>query len=334
MPSGEDTLTVTEQSFAIAYSGKNRADDHSIDVEALAPALLAFGRLIREANSELNGNRSKSKVLVNSDFEDKCFHIDFDVIVSYADQLKATLLAIEPLKTARDILELIGFVKDGEHSLTSLTFLQFLGLKGPKRIEATKEVTDPDRKGLVQIKFTGDNNTVIVNQNTLHLAQNPKALKATRDVFAPIGQDHFDTVEVLDRERVIEQITPEQTQAIIAACNDGIEESAEKESGVEVTTAWISTYAPVFDASATKWRFKLGRDHEYMDISETKIAEDALARGGAMVNDSYQVKLEITTPIDSEGRPGRASYKILEVIKFIPGSTESQGSLFDGHRDK
>jgi hypothetical protein len=38
-----------------------------------------LGRLIREANAEFNGNRSKSKMLVSSDFEDKCFHIDFDV---------------------------------------------------------------------------------------------------------------------------------------------------------------------------------------------------------------------------------------------------------------
>ena len=214
MPNAEVTLTVTtKQSFAIAYSGKDRPDDHSIDVEALAPALLAFGRLIREANAEFNGNRSKSKVLVSSDFEDRCFHIDFDVIVSYFEQMKALLATIEPIKTAKEILEWIGLIKDNELTLSSLTFLQFLGLKGPKKIETTREIADADEKGLVQIKFTGDNNTVIVNRNILKLSQNPKALKATRDAFTPIGQDNFDTVQVLDKERVIEEITPEQTQA-------------------------------------------------------------------------------------------------------------------------
>jgi hypothetical protein len=107
-----------KESFAIAYSGKNRQDDHSIDVEALAPALLAFGRLIREANAEFNGNRSRAKVLVSSEFEDRCFHIDFDVVLSYYEQIK-TLLATESIKTAKDILEWIGLFKD--HGLTLIS---------------------------------------------------------------------------------------------------------------------------------------------------------------------------------------------------------------------
>jgi hypothetical protein len=335
MPVSVSLSVVTKQSFAIAYSGKDRPDDHSIDVEALAPALLAFGRLIREANAEFNGNRSQSKVLVSSDFEDRCFHIDFDVFVTCYEYLR-TLLATESVKTAKEILEWIGLLKENELTVSmlgSLTFLRFLGLKGPRKIETATEIADSDGKSLVQIKITGDNNTVNVSPNVLNLSRNTKALKATRDVFAPIGQDGFDTVEVLDKRRVIDTFTPEQTQAIIAACNSGIEESAQKEPGVEITTAWLNIYSPVFDASATKWRFRFGRDREYMDISETNIAEDALARGGAMVNDSYQVKLEITTPVDREGNPGRPSYKILEVIKFIPGSSESQGSLFEGHKD-
>jgi hypothetical protein len=144
MPNDEDTLTVTKQSFAIAYSGKDRPDDHSIDVEALAPALLAFGRLIREANAEFNGHHSKSKVLVSSDFEDRCFHIDFDVIVSYYEQLR-TLLATESVKTAKEILEWIGLLKENELTLStlgSLTFLRFLGLKGPRPQERSQTQTE------------------------------------------------------------------------------------------------------------------------------------------------------------------------------------------------
>ena len=50
---------VSRHAFAIAYDGNNLPDGaHSIQVEALAPALLAFGKLIREANAEFNGKKA------------------------------------------------------------------------------------------------------------------------------------------------------------------------------------------------------------------------------------------------------------------------------------
>ena len=49
--------------FQVAYVGDDD-NDHSMDVEALAPALLAFGKLIRAANAELNKDRARMKVLV------------------------------------------------------------------------------------------------------------------------------------------------------------------------------------------------------------------------------------------------------------------------------
>jgi hypothetical protein len=71
-------MAVTERgdesrySFQVAYHGAD-ADYHSMDVEALGPALLAFGKLIRETNSEINGDRATVKVLVVSDFEHACW---------------------------------------------------------------------------------------------------------------------------------------------------------------------------------------------------------------------------------------------------------------------
>lgn len=61
--------------FQVAYVGDND-NDHSRDVEALGPALLAFGKLIRAANTELNQNPATMKVLVDSKFEHKCFRTE------------------------------------------------------------------------------------------------------------------------------------------------------------------------------------------------------------------------------------------------------------------
>jgi hypothetical protein len=88
-------------------------------------------------------------------------------------------------------------------------------------------------------------------------------------------------------------------------------------------------YSPVYDAKATNWRFRLGREIVYADISETQIARIALLRGGAMVNDSYQVRLQITTPKPKGAKQGKPTYKILQVIKFVAADTEAQAGLFD-----
>ena len=53
------------EKFQVAYLG-DVDGDHSMDVEALAPALLAFGKLIRAANAELNRDRATMRVLVDS----------------------------------------------------------------------------------------------------------------------------------------------------------------------------------------------------------------------------------------------------------------------------
>jgi hypothetical protein len=59
--------------------------------------------LIREANAEFNGKRATAKVMVVSDFERKCFNINFEVILSIYEQVR-TLLGSEEAKTAKDVL--------------------------------------------------------------------------------------------------------------------------------------------------------------------------------------------------------------------------------------
>jgi hypothetical protein len=102
-----DSTGMSRQAFSIAYNGEGRRDVHSMDVEALAPALLAFGRLIREANTEINGKNATSKVLVTTDFENKCFFINFETILGIVRYVRS-LLGDDSVKTAKEILEWIG----------------------------------------------------------------------------------------------------------------------------------------------------------------------------------------------------------------------------------
>lgn len=313
---------VSKASFTIAYHGDDRADDHTMDVELLAPALLGFGKLIREANSEFNGNKAKANILVVSDFEHKCFQINFETILTYYEQLK-TFLETSDVQSAKNVLEWLGLlasVAGGPY----LTYLGYLKLRRGRKVEHQRQITDQSGQGLVQVTFEGDHNHIEVHQHIYNLAENPKALKATRDAVSPIGNDGFSRIEMRDGDKVIEHIDKPGAQAILASCSVAVEVPELSDPAVQPTTAWLSVYSPVYDEKAERWRFKLGTEHVYVDISDTTIAKDALARGGALVDDTYQVRLEVTEPVDESGKKGKATYKILEVLKFIPADRPLQ----------
>ncbi|MGU3402999.1 hypothetical protein [Methylobacterium brachiatum] len=331
MAQAED-VPMSRQEFSVAYDGPSRADDHSIDVRNLAPALLAFGRLLREANTEFNGKKSTTKVLVVSDFEHKCFNINFELIVGFYDQIKQ-LLGLDQVKTAKEILEWIGLLKGPLYGVGLATgyisFLKYLEWK--KGQDIIEERVESDPRGIIKVTIKGNGNSVCLTPEIYSLSKNPKALRATQDAFLPLGHDGFETMRVSgDEEDTPEDFTPEEVANIAASCVKGIEESKEVNGpDVEETPAWLSVYSPVYDASATNWRFRLGLETIHADITETTIAQDALKRGGALSDDTYQVVLEITTHYDSDNNPKQPTYKIKKVMRFVPARTTRQTDLFN-----
>ncbi len=306
---------MSRREFSVSYHGKDRKDDHSIDVQILAPALLAFGKLLREANTEINNKKSTTKVMVVSDFEHKCFNINFELLVSLYEQAKS-LVSTEQAKNAKDVLEWVGLVT-APPSTALLSYLGYLRWKNGRKTEV-KSISDKDVNGTVHVTIPGEQSTVHVHNHIYALSQNPAALRATRDALSPLGQEGFDRVDIADGVAAPISIDMQEADEIIASCTQGIDDSKIIEPDVQTTTAWLSVYSPVYDIKAGKWRFLLGTDVIYADISSTRIAQEAISRGGAMIQDAYQVKLEINIPVDPKGNHKEPEYKVIEVIRFIP----------------
>jgi hypothetical protein len=325
MPEDFADTDMSRHEFSVAYDGLEPVENHSIDVENLAPALLAFGKLIREANIEFNGKKSTSKVLVVSDFEAKCFHVNFEVIVSALQQIRSLLDSSE-VSTAKTILEWLGLlgITGGGGTMTYLAYLKW---KRGRRAEA-RHITDSDHTGTVEVRVEGEHNSVTVHNHVWNLSENPRALRATRDAFLPLGQDGFEILRLKEGDTTLSEIDAADVENIVASCNVGIEQAKETEPEIEETSAWLSVYSPVFDANAQNWRFRLGTEVIYADITQTTIAADALARGGSMTDDAYQVRLEITTEIDAKGNKKPPQYKIIQVIRFVQAVPSTQTSLF------
>jgi hypothetical protein len=314
-PPGED---MSRHEFQVAYDGFV-GSEHAMDVQELAPALLSFGRLIREANLQLNGKNATVKVLVVSDFEHKCFNINFEVIQSILDRV-VSFLQSEEVKTARQILVDLGIIG-------GTGGLGLFGLMKLKRSNKIAEVKKTDIAGIVVVQF-GDGNVANVSANALRLAENPKIRSAVEGALAPVGKDGIKRITFKERDDT-EAASFDETEAkeIIAAFDrpELVKGQAAEESP-DTITAWLRVYSPVYDEKADKWRFHYGDHPIYADISETSIARDAIRRGGAMVNDLYKVKMEVRQHI-TDGGNSRPEYKIIEVLDFKEAKIQSD--LFD-----
>ena len=95
--------------FQVAYIGKN-PDDHAIDADALGAALVGYAQLIRVANMELNRDRATVKLLVELDFEHKCFNINFELIQTVLDTLRTFLDDEDAVANATALLTKIGVI--------------------------------------------------------------------------------------------------------------------------------------------------------------------------------------------------------------------------------
>lgn len=311
--------------FQVAYVGDDE-NDHSMDVETLAPALLAFGKLIRVANAELNQNRATVKVLVDSEFEHKCFLINFETLQTILDQVK-DFLNDEGVKRAGDVLQKLGIL--GGTGATGV--FAYLKWRNGRKVESVQEVAGSP--GAVVIKLEGTGHTVQLGNDVFRLAQNPQVLEAIERTLIPIkGRKEARAIEFRRDDKPVSVYAEEDVDAISASCADlgGVQSTDEPEEEPTKVTAILYAHGPVFDPKAANWRFLYKKKPIYADIKETRIAKDAVKRGGSFMNDRYKVRMEIT-PAETDGAP---HYRILEVLEFTPAEQQISMALRPSGRKK
>jgi hypothetical protein len=169
--------------FQVAYDGAG--DTHDMDVQILAPALLAFGDIIRTANAEINGDRSKVRLLVTSDFEHKCFNINFQLVMTLYEQIK-TFLKLDDVSTAQTILIWLGIF--GVTPLGGFGLFKFLKVRRGREIKNVTRLDSPDKQGLVSIEL-GDGAAVEkieIHNHVYNLSENKEIAKAVSRAIQPI----------------------------------------------------------------------------------------------------------------------------------------------------
>ena len=320
---GETGGDGSRDAFQVAYVGDD-SDDHSMDVDALGPALLGFGKLIRGANAEMNGERASVKVLVASDFEHKCFNINFEV-VQVVKEVK-DFLDGDGVQNVTELLKNIGVL--GGMTIGALnSVLKYLEWRKGRKVQKVEHPQDAPQTVIVKVE--GDNNTVTVSNNVYRIASRREVLEAVEATLAPIkDQREANTIEFRKDDKPVEVIERKEAEAIIATCEADIKiakaEMPNEEDKPRTVTATLYVYGPVFDAKAPNWRFLHRNKPIYADVRQTNIAKDAVKRGGSFVNDRYKVKMEVTPPATPGGD---THYKITAVLEFTPAETQISMAL-------
>jgi hypothetical protein len=290
-----------------------------MDVEALGPALLAFGQLIRAANTELNQNRATMKVLVDSRFEHKCFLINFETLQTILETVK-DFLNDEGVKHAADVLQKVGVTA----GTTAAGLFGYLKWRNGRKVESAQEVKDSP--AAVVVKVEGDDNTVVIGSDVFRLSKNPEVLEAVEGTLAPIAQKEANVIEFRKADKPLVRFQESDVKAIVASCEDpgGVEVTEQEDEKPKTVTAVLYSHGPVFEPKAPNWRFLYRKKPIYADIRGTNIAKEAVKRGGSFMNDRYRVKMEVTPPNDEHPE---ARYKIVEDLDFTPGEQQMNMKL-------
>jgi hypothetical protein len=176
----------TTSQISVVYDGP-ALTRHEMDVSELAPALLAIGELLEEANMLLNGKATKMQVRVKGSFKTGSFGIDLTVIQSLPDQL-LSLIQSNTTVSAATVVTLVGLTaKDAVRGLVQL--LRWLRGRTPNKVV----ILDNER-----VRVEVDNEHLEVETRVIELFRSYKLRDALERTLKPLDREGIDSFAVTD----------------------------------------------------------------------------------------------------------------------------------------
>lgn len=288
---------------------------HSMDAAELATSLLSLSNLIKESNTVLNDGKATVKVLINADIKANCVTIDLSVVFTLAQQLHSFIENAQ-IKDAKELLDLLGLLGFPTAGAACYGLFQFLAAKGKKQVESAVQILDQSGDNHIQVKFVGDNNTIIVSPQVYKLAKDKRVVDNAKAVLAPLSKNKGVESATFIHGKRKNVIDINEARRIRESTID------EEQERLQYIEGHIIVYAPILEADAKSWKFLYNGNVETIDISETSIASETIARGSVLVGDTYKVKLGITEKKTENGY--KNTFKVVEVLNYIPGDEQQR----------
>lgn len=294
----------------IRYDGP-ALSGHEMDVQDLAPALLALADMVQIANKKFNGDAASIKVLVNADVEQKCFMIDISLVQSLLEQAKG-FLGTDEIKTAKDIADWVGILSGGGVGLFGL--LKFL--RNAKKSDSPLNI---ENLGDGNITIHGNGNIITVQREVYKLAQEAKVVEKAKAVVRPLEKEGYVKLSFLQGDAAVFEVNKEEAAGICELPSEPL--SAPSNESVSKITGQVRIKSAQYEGSA-QWAFlwngrainaeMVGKASEWvLDFQENKIS--------APPNSVLDVSMVETARLDDQGLiVGKASYTVHEVHNVSP----------------
>lgn len=287
---------------------------HEMDVQDLAPALLALADMIQIANRKFNGDRADIRVLVNADVEQKCFMIDLSLIMSLLDQAKG-FFDSDRVKTAREIAEWIGLIGGG----TGGVFALLKYIRG--REEPPAQMSNDGRTVIIVV---GDGTRLEFPVQTLELAQDRNVVDRAKTVLRPLGKPGYSTLAFLEGDAEIVELDEDEASRIIATPSDAVVDTPTE--SVATISGVVRIKSPQYEGNA-KWSLLWnGRaiDAEMIEQAAEWVEAFQHNRVHAPPNTILSVSMTETVRLDDEGKAvGKPHYTVSQIHSVTPPAQQT-----------
>lgn len=299
--------------FKIGFDGPS-VENGEIDVNDLAPSLLALGELFTAANAALNQTRAKSKLNIKAT-EKGSFVALLSLDVSFVTDLLDVVSANpDRLTAAKDLLDVL--LKTGAAIGGPITFFAALRHLGGQRADASEKNDD----GTTSITMNGT--TIIVDRRTAVLLEDGPTREATKkfvktslapDGVRSVGFVHDDADLKGDRSLVL-------TRDDIAAVSIPEPSEDEKETITQTRVALLKIVSAQFQEGYL-WRFTDGQNTFTASMEDrTFLNQIDSADVQLTKNDTLRCLIEETQELS--GNQLKTTARILEVKGYIPGARQ------------
>lgn len=294
----------------IAYTGE-ALENGAMDINDLAPALLAFADLVKRANV-LVGNTQPVRLMLNADsIKRGSFDVTLELIYSGLDQIKLLMGAAEDigLKALSDALGIGATIKEGVFWL-----IQAIGNKKILNVSETD-----DNKVAINLN---DNSKIIINQNTYNVFMDHEARSSITKVMEPVKKEGIEGFEIRNPYNYKDK------KPSFKVVKDDLQlyETPELETNVvpeniieqEVLLKIVSL---VFD-EAQKWRFTDGDTTFWAKVEDKDFWNSVNSSEQAFRNgDRLKAVCKIVQRVGANGNI-TAERSIIKVIEVLPKPTQ------------
>ena len=290
-----------KEEFQIIYDG-SALENNEMDIRDLAPALLAVGDLLEEANKVLYGDLATVNVNVKGSFKTGCFQVDLTLAQTLASQL-TTLITSQEAVAVTQILSITGF-----NALNGFGLIPFI--KWVKNRPIKKITRIGEGKSTVEI----DDEKKEVEDKVIDLYRNIKARKSVETIiFQPLQKPGVDEFAVKHGESITKVIDSEKEFFKTPDAQDELLDDQIIETNLQAITISFT--------EGNKWKLTDGNVSFYATVKDQGFLDRVQQNKESFAKDDIlKVKLRKKQWISDGGM--KTDYEIEEILSHRPAAKQ------------